>query len=426
MTGTFELPKNGFLAVMGSLGTVLANNWWWILIGLGALLLLILLIVIIKKRKKKKEEKQAKKEAEEEKAEKKRRREEEEEEERQRRKRRREEEEEEERRRRKAQLEAQQQPTANPAAGAMAGTMAMPMAQPVIVQQPAAVQQPQPQPQPQPQAQAAPKPAEKPKILIRQSGNSGRTAELEARVKAAEERARRAEELLRKALDDRAKNAVAQTQQNNGYMQPQALNPFSQNASPYAMPFGNLYNAPSPELRAAEERAKSAEERMRSAEERIERIMQERVKAAEDRNSEERYDRLVEERVKAAEEQTRNVLKADPFTAMMQMKMMQMLKQMQTPAKREVDVELIGEMVASAVRKLSEQTGIATPHREGHKEVIPIEFKAVHTEGITETHYVPDAVTTTTTTTTVDATKKKTPVRMREIYDTDEGTFGKN
>ena len=432
MTGTFELPKNGFLAVMGSLGTVLANNWWWILIGLGALLLLILLIVIIKKRKKKKEEKQAKKEAEEEKAEKKRLREEEEEEERQRRKRRREEEEEEERRRRKAQLEAQQQPMANPAAGAMAGTMAMPMAQPVIVQQPAVVQQPQVQPQAQAQPQAQPKAAERPKILIRQNPQS---AEADARVKAAEERARRAEELLRKALDDRAKNAVAQTQQNNGYMQPQTLNPFSQNASPYAMPFGNLYNAPSPELRAMEERVRAAEERARGAEDAMRRFMemqmiqrgaspqtggqnaemlvaQERMRAQEDR-----IERLVEERMRAAEERA---LRAE-------------LAGKQSGNSAMPDSDFLKTLLEAALRGRDAAPAAQTEEKNhSERNVLPITFTAVSSENVdaseevakvtlpTGLHSIPrNSVMTSTTTTTVDTTGKKKQPDRRELYDTD-------
>ncbi len=453
MAGTFTAPQNGFLAVMGNLGSMIAANWWWIIVALGILLFLILLIVLIKRRKKKKEEKQAKKEAEEEKAEKKRRREEEEEEERQRRKRRREEEEEEERRRRKAQLEAQQQPTANPAAGAMAGTMAMPMAQPVIVQQPAAVQQPQPQPQPQ--AQAAPKAAERPKILIRQSGNSGRTAELEARVKAAEERAKRSEELLRKALDDRARGtAYSASRSESGYFSANPVNPF--------MP---------PESRAAEERARAAEER-------LERMTEERVRAAEERarmaemqtvyannrqpaqnnapaapqSSEiqmlEARLRAAEDRARSAEEHSRiaeeRAMRAE-YAPAHYMGYMGAMPAMPAPAQG-IAADVVNALLQAAVKGLTNSQTVITEAPRDPRNVLPITFKAVGSENVdtseevakvsmspitvgtpTGAHTVPQgAVMTTTTTTTIDASGKKKQPERRELYDTDNAVNKRN
>ncbi len=456
MAGTFTAPQNGFLAVMGNLGSMIAANWWWIIVALGILLFLILLIVLIKRRKKKKEEKQAKKEAEEEKAEKKRRREEEEEEERQRRKRRREEEEEEERRRRKAQLEAQQQPTANPAAGAMAGTMAMPMAQPVIVQQPAAVQQPQPQPQPQPQAQAAPKPAEKPKILIRQSaGTTTQLAEMEARVKAAEERAKRSEELLRKALDDRARGtAYSASRSESGYFSANPVNPF--------MP---------PESRAAEERARAAEER-------LERMTEERVRAAEERarmaemqtvyannrqpaqnnapaapqSSEiqmlEARLRAAEDRARSAEEHSRiaeeRAMRAE-YAPAHYMGYMGAMPAMPAPAQG-IAADVVNALLQAAVKGLTNSQTVITEAPRDPRNVLPITFKAVGSENVdtseevakvsmspitvgtpTGAHTVPQgAVMTTTTTTTIDASGKKKQPERRELYDTDNAVNKRN
>ena len=453
MAGTFTAPQNGFLAVMGNLGSMIAANWWWIIVALGILLFLILLIVLIKRRKKKKEEKQAKKEAEEEKAEKKRRREEEEEEERQRRKRRREEEEEEERRRRKAQLEAQQQPTANPAAGAMAGTMAMPMAQPVIVQQPAAVQQPQVQPQAQ--AQPAPKAAERPKILIRQSGNSGRTAELEARVKAAEERAKRSEELLRKALDDRARGtAYSASRSESGYFSANPVNPF--------MP---------PESRAAEERARAAEER-------LERMTEERVRAAEERarmaemqtvyannrqpaqnnapaapqSSEiqmlEARLRAAEDRARSAEEHSRiaeeRAMRAE-YAPAHYMGYMGAMPAMPAPAQG-IAADVVNALLQAAVKGLTNSQTVITEAPRDPRNVLPITFKAVGSENVDTSeevakvsmspitvgtpagaHTVPQgAVMTTTTTTTIDASGKKKQPERRELYDTDNAVNKRN
>ena len=453
MAGTFTAPQNGFLAVMGNLGSMIAANWWWIIVALGILLFLILLIVLIKRRKKKKEEKQAKREAEEEKAEKKRLREEEEEEERQRRKRRREEEEEEERRRRKAQQEVSQQPAANPAAGAMAGTMAMPMAQPVIVQQPAAVQQPQVQPQAQ--AQPAPKAAERPKILIRQSGNSGRTAELEARVKAAEERAKRSEELLRKALDDRARGtAYSASRSESGYFSANPVNPF--------MP---------PESRAAEERARAAEER-------LERMTEERVRAAEERarmaemqtvyannrqpaqnnapaapqSSEiqmlEARLRAAEDRARSAEEHSRiaeeRAMRAE-YAPAHYMGYMGAMPAMPAPAQG-IAADVVNALLQAAVKGLTNSQTVITEAPRDPRNVLPITFKAVGSENVdtseevakvsmspitvgtpTGAHTVPQgAVMTTTTTTTIDASGKKKQPERRELYDTDNAVNKRN
>ena len=456
MAGTFTAPQNGFLAVMGNLGSMIAANWWWIIVALGILLFLILLIVLIKRRKKKKEEKQAKKEAEEEKAEKKRLREEEEEEERQRRKRRREEEEEEERRRRKAQLEAQQQPMANPAAGAMAGTMAMPMAQPVIVQQPAAVQQPQVQPQPQPQPQAAPKAAERPKILIRQSaGTTTQLAEMEARVKAAEERAKRSEELLRKALDDRARGtAYSASRSESGYFSANPVNPF--------MP---------PESRAAEERARAAEER-------LERMTEERVRAAEERarmaemqtvyannrqpaqnnapaapqSSEiqmlEARLRAAEDRARSAEEHSRiaeeRAMRAE-YAPAHYMGYMGAMPAMPAPAQG-IAADVVNALLQAAVKGLTNSQTVITEAPRDPRNVLPITFKAVGSENVDTSeevakvsmspitvgtpagaHTVPQgAVMTTTTTTTIDASGKKKQPERRELYDTDNAVNKRN